>query len=167
MKNKEGILIKIMRYSFSIRGVLDEHNLQAVNRIATNGFMYLWIYTAVTNIVMLFLPEAMITHSFTIGFVFINILVGFGGVSMYINHQVSKMKLNYQEVSKDEYPNAVRRAYRHGALWGLLYGIYVYLITASFNGFTSWFTICLTLFIIVMAWMSDTQQEIGHIVKAE
>ncbi|WP_249778442.1 DUF3278 domain-containing protein [Lentilactobacillus dabitei] len=102
MKNKEGILIKIMRYSFSIRGVLDEHNLQAVNRIATNGFMYLWIYTAVTNIVMLFLPEAMITHSFTIGFVFINILVGFGGVSMYINHQVSKMKLNYQEVSKDE-----------------------------------------------------------------
>ncbi|KRL15312.1 hypothetical protein FD12_GL000839 [Lentilactobacillus rapi DSM 19907 = JCM 15042] len=165
MKNKEGILMKIMRYSFSIRGVLDEHNLQVVNRIATNGFMYLWIYTAVANIVMLFLPEAMITHSFTIGFVFINILVGFGGVSMYMSHQISKMKLNYQEVSKDEYPNAVRRAYRHGAWWGLLYGIYVYLITAPFNGFASWFTIGLTLFIIIVSWTSDTQREIGHIVK--
>lgn len=38
---KESILIKIMRYFFSIRGVLDEHNIREINKVATNAFMYL------------------------------------------------------------------------------------------------------------------------------
>lgn len=38
---------------------------------------------------------------------------------------------------------------------------------ARIQGLFSLFTILFTLFIVVMGWTSDTQKEIGHIVKVE
>lgn len=72
---KESILIKIMRYFFSIRGVLDEHNIREVNKVATSAFMYLWIYTGLANAALLMVSEQYLTHSTLIGFLFVNLII--------------------------------------------------------------------------------------------
>lgn len=164
---KESILIKIMRYFFSIRGVLDEHSTREVNKIATNAFMYLWIYTGVANVALLMVSDKFLTHSTLIWFLFVNLIVAWGGVSFYVTRKVSKLKLNYREVSVAEYPKAVHQAIIHGAWFGIIYGIFCYFMVARIQGSFSLFTILFTLFIIVVGWTSDTQREIGHIVKVE
>lgn len=164
---KESILIKIMRYFFSIRGVLDEHNIREVNKVATNAFMYLWIYTGLANAALLMVSEQYLTHSTLIGFLFVNLIIAFGGVSLYVTRKVSKLKLNYREVSVNEYPKAVHQAVIHGAWFGVIYGMFSYLMLARFDGPFSLFSILATLVVIVIGWTSDTQKEIGHIVKVE
>lgn len=164
---KESILIKIMRYFFSIRGVLDEHNLREVNKVATNAFMFLWIYTAVANGALLIVSDKFLTHSTLIWFLVVNLIIALGGVSLYVTRKISKLKLNYREVSVEEYPKAVHQAIIHGAWFGIIYGIFCYFMMARIQGLFSLFTILFTLFIVVMGWTSDTQKEIGHIVKVE
>ncbi|GHP14626.1 hypothetical protein YK48G_20510 [Lentilactobacillus fungorum] len=164
---REGFLIKIMRYFFSIRGVLDERNRREINRIATNAFMFLWLYTAIANIAFIFLPQTKLPKSAFIGFAFLNLVIGWYGVSVYVSHGISKLKLNYQEVSVDDYPRAVRKAWQHGAWVGVVSGIVVYVMVANISGFISWTAIGLSLLIVLINWTMDAQREIGHIVKVK
>ncbi|PAK78487.1 DUF3278 domain-containing protein [Lentilactobacillus parakefiri] len=164
---KESVLIKVMRYLFSIRGVLNEHNAREVGKVAINAFMFLWMYTLIANGTVLMLPENMKTRSMINGFVLINMIIGLGGVSLYVTHKVSALKLNYQEVSTEAYPKAVHKAVIHGAWFGCCYGVIAYLMLAQINGFLSIFSIGVGLFLVVVGWTSDTQREIGHIVKVE
>lgn len=164
---KEGFLIKIMRYFFSIRGVLDEHNAREIGKVATNAFMFLWMYTGIANAVFLFLPQAIKTQSMINGFILFNMFIVWGGVGLYVTHKVSALKLNYQEVSTKEYSKAVHKAMIHGAWYGCSYGLISYLMCVQINGFLSIFSIGFGLFMLVACWISDTQREIAHIVKVE
>lgn len=164
---KEGFLIKIMRYFFSIRGVLDEHNAREIGKVATNAFMFLWMYTGIANAVFLLLPQAIKTGSMINGFILFNMFIVWGGVGLYVTHKVSELKLNYQEVSTKEYLKAVHKAVIHGAWFGISYGLVTYLMFAQFNGFFSIVSIGFAIFIVLISWTSDTQREIAHIVKVE
>lgn len=164
---KESILIKIMRYFFSIRGVLDEHSIREINKVATNAFMYLWIYTGVANGALLMVSDKFLTHSTLIWFLFVNLIVAWGGVSFYVTRKVSKLKLNYHEVSVEEYPKAVHQAIIHGGWFSVIYGIFFYFLTTGIQWSFSLSGILVTLFIVALFWTSDTQREIGHIVKVE
>lgn len=164
---KESILIKIMRYFFSIRGVLDEHSIMEINKVATNAFMYLWIYTGFANVALLIVSDKFLTHSTLIWFLFVNLIVAWGGVSFYVTRKVSKLKLNYHEVSVEEYPKAVHQAIIHGAWFGIIYGMFCYFLLTGVQGTFSLSRILFTLFIVAVGWTSDTQREIGHIVKVE
>ncbi|WCJ52281.1 DUF3278 domain-containing protein [Lentilactobacillus buchneri] len=148
-------MIKIMRYFFSIRGVLDEHNAREIGKVATNAFMFLWMYTGIANAVFLLLPQAIKTGSMI------------NGVGLYVTHKVSELKLNYQEVSTKEYLKAVHKAVIHGAWFGISYGLVTYLMFAQFNGFFSIVSIGFAIFIVLISWTSDTHREIAHIVKVE
>ncbi len=49
----------------------------------------------------------------------------------------------------------------------LFMGMFSYFMLARFDGPFSLFSILATLVVIVIGWTSDTQKEIGHIVKVE
>lgn len=165
MRIKENVMIKIMRYFFGIRGVLDERNIKKVNQLALNAFVYLRLYVLLTSLVIPFLPDRLLNRSMFIMFAFANLVIGYGGVSLYVMHKISRLKLNYREVAAVEYPSAVRQAIIHGAWVGAVEGIVFYGVLGRINGWTSLVTIGFGILGLVMGWTTDTQREIGHTVK--
>lgn len=127
MKDKEGLLIKIIKRFYGISGVLDEYKKRQVEHIGNNAFMLILGYMMVSNLlVMLFArrnPELTLWV-----FISCNIFFAVFVICGYVLLAMSHLKLTENEVEAKDMVKEEKKTILKGIGLGIYFSVGIHLL---------------------------------------
>lgn len=129
---KNNIWIKIIKLFYRIDGPIDEYKEKEINRIGNNAFIFSSTYMVITNLIIIFFFKKINYDSLQL-ILALNLLIYVLIISMYVSKSIEKARLDFVNITINEFPIYKKKAVRISLITGFLYAAFYTLIYSFLN----------------------------------